>query len=89
MLLIIIELLDVDNSLIQKDTIHQPNQSDHIQHTVRDLNVDFVSDNVVEDSQDTLSLLDLYVSEIDTTLDKNRIKDKLKSLYIEAGDLEL
>ena len=54
-----------------------------------DLSVDFVSDNVVEDSQDTLSLLDLYVSEIDTTLDKNRIKDKLKSLYIEAGDLEL
>ena len=54
-----------------------------------DLSVDFVSDNVVEDSQDTLSLLDLYVSEIDTNLDKNRIKDKLKSLYIEAGDLEL
>jgi len=38
-----------------------------------DLSVDFVSDNVVEESQDTLSLLDLYVSEIDTTLDKNRI----------------
>jgi hypothetical protein len=54
-----------------------------------DLNVDFISDNVVEDSQDTLSLLDRYVSEIDTNLDKNRIKDKLKSLYIEAGDLEL
>ena len=54
-----------------------------------DLNVDFISDNVVEDSQDTLSLLDRYVSELDTTLDKNRIKDKLKSLYIEAGDLEL
>ena len=51
--------------------------------------MDFVSDSVVEDSQDTLSLLDLYVSEIDTNLDKNRIKDKLKSLYIEAGDLEL
>ena len=51
--------------------------------------MDFVSDNVVEESQDTLSLLDRYVSEIDTNLDKNRIKDKLKSLYIEAGDLEL
>ena len=51
--------------------------------------MDFISDNVVEDSQDTLSLLDRYVSEIDTNLDKNRIKDKLKSLYIEAGDLEL
>ena len=48
-----------------------------------------MSDNVVEESQDTLSLLDRYVSEIDTNLDKNRIKDKLKSLYIEAGDLEL
>ena len=44
---------------------------------------------MVEESQDTLSLLDRYVSEIDTNLDKNRIKDKLKSLYIEAGDLEL
>ena len=54
-----------------------------------DLSVDFVSDNVVEESQDTLSLLDRYVTEIDTNLDKNRIKDKLKSLYIEAGDLEL
>ena len=54
-----------------------------------DLSVDFVSDNVVKESQDTLSLLDRYVSEIDTNLDKNRIKEKLKSLYIEAGDLEL
>ena len=54
-----------------------------------DLSVDFVSDNVVEESQDTLSLLDRYVEEIETTLDKERIKTKLKSLYIEAGDLEL
>ena len=54
-----------------------------------DLSVDFVSDNVVEESQDTLSLLDRYVEEIETNLDKERIKTKLKSLYIEAGDLEL
>ena len=54
-----------------------------------DLSVDFVSDNVVKESQDTLSLLDRYVEEIETNLDKERIKTKLKSLYIEAGDLEL
>ena len=54
-----------------------------------DLSVDFVSDNVVKESQDTLSLLDRYVEEIETNLDKGRIKSKLKSLYIEAGDLEL
>ena len=38
-----------------------------------DLSVDFVSDNVVEESQDTLSLLDRYVEEIETTLDLSLI----------------
>ena len=45
-------------------------------------------DDVVEGAQDTLSLLDRYVDEIDTILDKDRIKSKLKSLYIESSDLE-
>ena len=54
-----------------------------------DLSVDFVSDDIVKESQDTLSLLDRYVDDIPTDLDKERIKTKLKSLYIEAGDIEL
>ena len=54
-----------------------------------DLSVDFVSDDIVKESQDTLSLLDRYVDEIPTDLDKERIKGKLKSLYIEAGDLNI
>ena len=54
-----------------------------------DLSVDFVSDDIVKESQDTLSLLDRYVDDIPTDLDKERIKTKLKSLYIEAGDLEI
>ena len=54
-----------------------------------DLSADFVHDNVVEGAQDTLSLLDKYVDEIETILDKERIKSKLKSLYVEAGDLEI
>ena len=54
-----------------------------------DLNVDFVSDNIVKESQDTISLLERYVSEIETNLDKERITTKLKSLYVEAGDITL
>ena len=54
-----------------------------------DLSVDFVSDDIVKEAQDTLSLLDKYVEDIETNLDKERIKTKLKSLYIEAGDIEL
>ena len=53
-----------------------------------DLSADLVHDDVVEGAQDTLSLLDRYVDEIDTILDKDRIKSKLKSLYIESSDLE-
>ena len=33
--------------------------------------------------------VDKYVDEIETSLDKDRIKSKLKSLYVEAGDLEI
>ena len=53
-----------------------------------DLSADLVHDDVVEGAQDTLSLLDRYVDEIETKLDKERIKSKLKSLYIESSDLE-
>ena len=54
-----------------------------------DLSVDFVSDDIVTEAQDTISLLDKYVEDIDTNLDKERIKSKLKSLYIEAGDIDI
>jgi len=54
-----------------------------------DLSVDFVSDNIVKEAQDTLSLLDRYVDDIETNLDKERIKGKLKSLYVSAGDIDI
>ncbi len=54
-----------------------------------DLSAEFVHDDIVEGAQDTMSLLDKYVDEIETSLDKDRIKSKLKSLYVEAGDLEI
>ena len=48
-----------------------------------------VSDDIVENTEDTITLLDRYVDELDVTLDKNRLKNTMKSLYNEAQDLEL
>ena len=56
---------------------------------ILELNSDFVHDDIINQAQDTLSLLDRYVEEIDTSLNKDRIKNKLKSLYVGAGDLEV
>ena len=39
-----IESRDVVSLVIQKETPDQTNQSDHILHTVRDMNVDFVEE---------------------------------------------
>ena len=48
-----------------------------------------VSDDIVENTEDTMTLLEKYVDELDVTLDKNRLKNTMKSLYNEAQDLEL
>jgi hypothetical protein len=34
-------------------------------------------------------LLERYIDELDVTLDKNRLTNMMKSLYLEASDLEL
>ena len=54
-----------------------------------DLNPENVSDNVVEKSEDTVSLLENYVNELDITLDKSRLSGMMKSLYLEASELEI
>ena len=48
-----------------------------------------VSDDIVENTEDTLTLLDKYIDELDVTLDKDRLKNTMKTLYNEAQDLEL
>ena len=48
-----------------------------------------MSDEIVENAQDTNTLLEKYVDELDTELDKKRLKNTLKSLYLEACDLEI
>ena len=54
-----------------------------------ELDASNVSDDIVENTEDTMTLLERYVDELDVNLDKNRLKHTMKSLYNEAQDLEL
>ena len=54
-----------------------------------DLDASNVSDDIAENTQDTTTLLEKYVDELDTEIDKPRLKNTLKSLYLEACDLEI
>ena len=48
-----------------------------------------VSDDIVKNTEDTMTLLERYIDDLDITLDKKRLKNTMKSLYNEAQDLEL
>ena len=48
-----------------------------------------VSDDIVENTEDTMTLLEKYIDELDITLNKKRLKNTMKALYTEAQDLEL
>ena len=54
-----------------------------------ELDASNVSDDIVENTEDTITLLDKYIDELDITLSKDRLKYTMKSLYNEAQDLEL
>ena len=48
-----------------------------------------MSDDIVENTEDTMTLLGKYVDELNVNLDKDRLKNMMRSLYTEAQDLEL
>ena len=54
-----------------------------------DLDANTVSDDIVENTQDTMTLLSKYIDELDITLDKGRLKNLQRQLYTEAQDLEI
>ena len=54
-----------------------------------DLDAENVSDDIAENTQDTTTLLEKYIDELDVNLDKSRLTNMMKSLYVEASDLEL
>ena len=45
-----------------------------------------VSENILEMGEDTVTFLNNYVDQLDTTIDKNKLKEYLKSIYIEASN---
>ena len=47
------------------------------------------SDDIVENSQDTMTLLGKYIDDLDVNLDKTKLKGDISKLYHEAQDLEL
>ena len=54
-----------------------------------DLDAGNVSDDIVENTQDTMTILSKYVEDLDTTLDKPRLINIQRQLYKEAQDLEI
>jgi len=54
-----------------------------------ELDASNVDDAIVENAEDTMTLLERYIDELDVDLDKKRLTSTMKSLYVEASDLEL
>ena len=62
--------------------------------TVHDLNIieDYsdikasVRDDVIEMGEDTVTFLNNYVDQLETDVNKTKLKEYLKSFYIEAND---
>lgn len=54
---------------------------------IEDLSVELENGDAVLETEDTLTLLDNYIDEIDLRVDKNNIKNVMRSLYIEASEL--
>ena len=51
---------------------------------VEDLGVELESGVEIVETEDTLTMLENYIDEIDVMADKNSIKAIMKSLYVEA-----
>ena len=54
---------------------------------IEDLSVDLENGDTVVETEDTMTLLDNYIDGIDIKVDKNNVKDIMRSLYMEAAEL--
>ena len=54
---------------------------------VEDLSVDIEGGDVVVETEDTITLLDNYIDDIELKVDKSNIKNIMRSLYMEASEL--
>ena len=54
---------------------------------VEDLSVELENGSSVMETEDTMTLLDTYIDEIDLKVNKANIKSVMRSLYMEASNL--
>jgi hypothetical protein len=54
---------------------------------IEDLSVELDANNSVLETEDTMTLLDNYIDEIDLKVNKSNIKNVMRSLYMEASEL--
>ena len=54
---------------------------------IEDLSVELENGDAVLETEDTMTLLDNYIDEIDVKVNKSNIKSVMRSLYIEASEL--
>tara|TARA_R110000765_G_scaffold106442_1_gene196936 strand:+ start:5524 stop:6582 length:1059 start_codon:yes stop_codon:yes gene_type:complete len=54
-----------------------------------ELDASNVSDDIVENTEDTMTLLERYIDDLPINLSKDRLKNTTRELYIEAQDLEI
>ena len=68
--------------LYNKITVHELK----ILEDYSDLNANLVSDDVVEGTEDTMTLVNNYVDQLPVDLDKNKLKNMIKETFLEAQD---
>lgn len=54
---------------------------------IEDLSVELDSNNSVLETEDTMTLLDNYIDEIDIKVNRSNVKNVMRSLYMEASEL--
>ena len=54
-----------------------------------DLDASTVSDDIINNTEDTVTLLNKYIDDLSIDLEKDRLKNEMRSLYVEAQDLDL
>ena len=71
--------------LYHKITVHELK----ILEDYSDLNANLVSDDVVEGTEDTMTLVNNYVDQLPVDLDKEKLKNMIKETFVEAQDTDV
>ena len=73
------------DKLYNKITVHELK----ILEDYSDLNANLVSDDIVDGSEDTMTLVNSFVDQLPVDLDKNTLKGMIKETFLEAQDTDI